>query len=190
MNIALFASGSGSNVKNIIDFFEHDLDVHVKLVISNKSDAGALQHARHSNIKTFVISNQELNNIFPVIDILKEFEIDLIVLAGFLLKIPSGLILSFKGEIINLHPSLLPKFGGKGMYGKNVHEAVLNAGESNTGITIHYVNEQYDKGEIIAQYSTEVSKNETIESLLLKIKKLEKDHFPATINEIVKQKKS
>ncbi len=190
MNIALFASGSGSNVKNIIEYFEHNKDVHVKLVISNKAEAGALQHASIANIKTQLFSYQELNKVSPIIDILNEFKIELIVLAGFLLKIPSALIRSYRGDIINLHPSLLPKYGGKGMYGNHVHQAVLNALESNTGITIHYVNEQYDEGKIIAQFSTTISKNETIDSLLIKIKKLEKDHFPPTIKKIIDQKKS
>jgi len=188
MNIALFASGSGSNVKNIIDYFDQDLEVNVRLVISNKSAAGALIHAENSGIKTKVFSYHEINSIFPIIEVFKEYDIELVVLAGFLLKIPAGLIKEFKGDIINLHPSLLPKYGGKGMYGNNVHKAVLEAGESHTGITIHYVNELYDEGEIIAQFRTAISDNETIETLLSKIKTLEKDHFPATINKIIKQK--
>ena len=188
MNIALFASGSGSNVKNIIDYFDQDLEVNVKLVISNKSAAGALIHAENSGIETKVFSYLEINSISPVIEIFNEYDIELVVLAGFLLKIPAELIKEFNGEIINLHPSLLPKYGGKGMYGNNVHKAVLEAGESHTGITIHYVNEQYDKGKIIAQFSTAISDNETTETLLGKIKTLEKDHFPATINKVIKQK--
>ena len=184
MNIALFASGTGSNVKNIINFFVQDNYVQVKLVLSNKENAGALQHARDAHIKTKVFTKSELQNTEQVVSTLKEHEIDLIVLAGFLLKIPAELIRDFSGDIINLHPSLLPKFGGKGMYGNKVHEAVLNSGEDKTGITIHYVNEYYDEGKIIAQFSTEISKNETIDTLLLKIKELEKRHFPATIKQI------
>ena len=188
MKIALFASGSGSNVKNIIEYFEKDQNVNIQLVISNKSNAGALQHAQNANIKTIVCSYQDLNNVDPVIEALNDHGIGLVVLAGFLLKIPEDLIRRFKGDIINLHPSLLPKFGGKGMYGNHVHNAVLEAGESYTGITIHYVNEHYDDGKIIDQFSTAISNNETIASLLVKIKQLEKAHFPATIKKVIELK--
>ncbi len=184
MNIALIASGTGSNVKNIIEFFKKDKLIHVKAVISNKDTAGALQHAKKANIKTHIINQQELEEVYGLLGFFKEQNIDLIVLAGFLLKIPEELIQNFQGKIINVHPSLLPKYGGKGMYGKRVHEAVLNSGENKTGITIHYVNENYDEGKIIAQYSTAISENETMETLLLKIKELEKKYFPATIKQI------
>lgn len=187
MNIALFASGSGSNVKNIIEYFSENQSVNVQLVVSNKPDAGALMHAKNAHINTRVFSHQELKNVDPVLESLNDSNIGMVILAGFLLKIPSDLISRFNGDIINVHPSLLPKFGGKGMYGNHVHKAVLAQGESETGITIHYVNEHYDEGKIIQQFSTSISEAETLDSLLLKIKALEKAHFPPTIEKAINE---
>jgi len=187
MNIALFASGSGSNVKNIIEYFSKNQSVNVQLVVSNKPDAGALMHAKNAYINTRVFSHQELKNVDPVLESLNDSNIGMVILAGFLLKIPSDLICRFNGDIINVHPSLLPKFGGKGMYGNHVHKAVLAQGESETGITIHYVNEHYDEGKIIQQFSTSISEAETLDSLLLKIKALEKAHFPPTIEKAINE---
>ena len=187
MNIALFASGSGSNVKNIIEYFSKNQSVNVQLVVSNKPDAGALMHAKNAHINTRVFSHQELKNVDPVLDSLNDSNIGMVILAGFLLKIPSDLISRFNGDIINVHPSLLPKFGGKGMYGNHVHKAVLAQGESETGITIHYVNEHYDEGKIIQQFSTSISEAETLDTLLLKIKALEKAHFPPTIEKAINE---
>ena len=187
MNIALFASGSGSNVKNIIEYFSKNQSVNVQLVVSNKPDAGALMHAKSAHINTRVFSHQELKNVDPVLDSLNDSNVGMVILAGFLLKIPSDLISRFNGDIINVHPSLLPKFGGKGMYGNHVHKAVLAQGESETGITIHYVNEHYDEGKIIQQFSTSISEAETLDSLLLKIKALEKAHFPPTIEKAINE---
>jgi len=187
MNIALFASGSGSNVKNIIEYFSKNQSVNVQLVVSNKPDAGALMHAKNAHINTRVFSHQELKNVDPVLESLNDSNIGMVILAGFLLKIPSDLISRFNGDIINVHPSLLPKFGGKGMYGNHVHKAVLAQGESETGITIHYVNEHYDEGKIIQQFSTSISEAETLDSLLLKIKALEKAHFPPTIEKAINE---
>ena len=185
MNIALFASGSVSNVKNIIEYFSKNQSVNVQLVVSNKPDAGALMHAKNAHINTRVFSHQELKNVDPVLESLNDSNIGMVILAGFLLKIPSDLISRFNGDIINVHPSLLPKFGGKGMYGNHVHKAVLTQGESETGITIHYVNEHYDEGKIIQQFSTSISEAETLDTLLLKIKALEKAHFPPTIEKAI-----
>ena len=187
MNIALFASGSGSNVKNIIEYYSKNQSVNVQLVVSNKPDAGALIHAKNAHINTRVFSHQELKNVDPVLESLNDSNIGMVILAGFLLKIPSDLISRFNGDIINVHPSLLPKFGGKGMYGNHVHKAVLAQGESETGITIHYVNEHYDEGKIIQQFSTSISEAETLDSLLLKIKALEKAHFPPTIEKAINE---
>lgn len=187
MNIALFASGSGSNVKNIIEYFSKNQSVNVQLVVSNKPDAGALMHAKNAHINTRVFSHQELKNVDPVLESLNDSNIGMVILAGFLLKIPSDLISRFNGDIINVHPSLLPKFGGKGMYGNHVHKAVLTQGESETGITIHYVNEHYDEGKIIQQFSTSISEAETLDTLLLKIKALEKAHFPPTIEKAINE---
>ena len=187
MNIALFASGSGSNVKNIIEYCSKNQSVNVQLVVSNKPDAGALMHAKNAHINTRVFSHQELKNVDPVLESLNDSNIGMVILAGFLLKIPSDLISRFNGDIINVHPSLLPKFGGKGMYGNHVHKAVLAQGESETGITIHYVNEHYDEGKIIQQFSTSISEAETLDTLLLKIKALEKAHFPPTIEKAINE---
>ncbi len=185
MNIALFASGTGSNVKNIIDFFKKNKTINIVLVVSNNSSAGALIHAKNNNIHQLVIEKESLSDTKNVLEKLRKKNIQLVVLAGFLLKIPEKFITNYKGKIINLHPSLLPKFGGKGMYGNNVHKAVLESNETKTGITIHYVNKNYDEGTIIKQYETKLSKKETIESIALKIKNLEKLYFPVTIEELI-----
>ena len=186
MNLALFASGTGSNVKNIIDYFKKNKAINIVLVVSNNSSAGAFIHAKNNDIEQLLIDKNSLNDSFKVINLLQKRNIQLIVLAGFLIKLPEKLILNFKGTIINLHPSLLPKFGGKGMYGNNVHKAVLEAKETKTGITIHYVNEHYDKGAIIKQFETQISTNDTIEAVASKIKELEKLYFPITIEKLIK----
>lgn len=184
MRIALFASGTGNNVKNIINYFSSNDNVKITSVFSNRENAGALDHARSAKIPTRVFTSLELREVGPVLDQVLKDEVDLIVLAGFLLKIPEELILKFSGKIINLHPSLLPKYGGKGMYGNNVHKAVLAAKEKKTGITIHYVNEQYDKGKIIDQFETTLSDKDNLEDVLLKIKDLERKYFPSTIEKL------
>jgi len=181
MKIALFASGTGSNVKNIIKHFEKNKNVEIAGVFSNKANAGALLHAIEAEIPTYVFSNQDLNDIDQLLKSIENLDIDLIVLAGFLLKIPKLFISKFEGKIINLHPSLLPKFGGKGMYGVHVHRAVLAANELETGITIHYVNENYDEGAVIKQFKTELTQADNLESIQEKIKLLEKTYFPITI---------
>ena len=187
MNIALFASGTGSNVKNIIDYFKKNKKINIVLVVSNNSSSGALVHAKNNDIDQLVVNKSKLNESLNVIDLLHARDIELVVLAGFLLKFPKKIIENFKGDIINLHPSLLPKFGGKGMFGNNVHEAVLSSKESKTGITIHFVNEYYDQGAIIDQYEVPLSNSDTIESVVLKIKELELLHFPSTIEKLLKR---
>jgi len=184
MKIALFASGTGSNVRNIIKHFEKNKNVEIASVFSNKANAGALLHAIEAGIPTYVFSNQELTDVDSVYKIIEKQELDLIVLAGFLLKIPKLFISKFEGKIINLHPSLLPKFGGKGMYGTHVHRAVLAANELETGITIHYVNENYDKGAIIKQFKIDLTESDNLEAVQEKIKWLEKTYFPITIEEL------
>ena len=181
MKIALFASGTGSNVSNIIKHFEKNKNVEIAGVFSNKANAGALLHAIEAEIPTYVFSNQELNDVNQLFKSIENHDLDLIVLAGFLLKIPKLFISKFEGKIINLHPSLLPKFGGKGMYGVHVHRAVLAANELETGITIHYVNENYDEGAVIKQFKTELTQADNLESIQEKIKLLEKTYFPITI---------
>ena len=184
MKIALFASGTGSNVKNIIKHFEKNKNVEIAGVFSNKANAGALLHAIEAEIPTYVFNNQELNDVNQLFKSIENHDLDLIVLAGFLLKIPKLFISKFEGKIINLHPSLLPKFGGKGMYGAHVHRAVLAANELETGITIHYVNENYDEGAIIKQFKTTLTESDNLESVQEKIKLLEKTYFPITIEEL------
>ncbi|MDG2344388.1 MAG: phosphoribosylglycinamide formyltransferase [Flavobacteriales bacterium] len=185
MNLALFASGTGSNVKNIIDFFKKNETINIVLVVSNNSSAGALIHAKNNDIEQLAIDKAILNESIPICETLHELEVELVVLAGFLLKIPEKFISNFKGKIINLHPSLLPKFGGKGMYGNNVHKAVLGAKEKKTGITIHFVNENYDEGAIIDQFETALSNKDDLDTIVEKIKKLEKLYFPPTIERLI-----
>ena len=185
MNIAIFASGAGSNVKNIIEYFKNDSKVQIQCVWSNKTSAGALDHAKEAKIDTLIFNKQQIEDADNLITVLHKNNIELIVLAGFLLKIPPKFIKNFNGKIINVHPSLLPKYGGKGMYGNNVHNKVLKSGDKETGITIHYVNENYDEGKIISQFKTEINNNETIDSLLLKIKGLEKQHYPYVIKQTI-----
>jgi len=149
IRIAIFASGSGSNAQNITEYFSKNPNISISLILANKPDAYVLKRADNLNIPSFIFSNKELQNTEIVINKLKEFDIDFIVLAGFLLKIPSSLTTAFPNKIINIHPALLPKYGGKGMYGINVHNAVVENKEKESGITIHFVNENYDEGQII-----------------------------------------
>ncbi len=146
-NIAIFASGSGTNAENIIKYFANDEIVNIALIISNKKDAFVHERVKSYGIESVTFSKNDFETTDKVLDILKEREIDFIVLAGFLLKVPENLINAYPDGIINIHPALLPKYGGKGgMYGDNVHKAVVENGEKESGITIHYVNENYDEG--------------------------------------------
>lgn len=185
MNIAIFASGRGSNAEKIIRHFAKKQAVNVSLIISNKPNAGVLDIAHKANIETLVITKDEFNRKDGTVATLLRKEIDLIVLAGFLWLVPPILVDTFKGKIINIHPSLLPKFGGKGMYGEHVHQAVIEAREHESGITIHYVNEKFDEGEIIFQATCQVDPSDTPSSLAQKIHKLEHKHFPITIEKIL-----
>jgi len=185
MNIALFASGAGSNVNNIINYFKNDEIIKINIVLSNNHNSGALTFAKNNNIGTYVFNKDELCNTNSVLDIINKHNIDLIVLAGFLLKIPKQFIDNFKGKIINIHPSLLPKYGGKGMYGINIHNAVIKNKEKQSGITIHYVNENYDEGNIIFQTKCIVEDTDTALTLAKKIHKLEHKYFPEIINNII-----
>lgn len=172
--ILIFASGNGTNTQNIINYFR-DSDVIVSKIICNYSGAKVLDIAQNENIESIIVSKDQLDTD-GVLNLLKQLEPDLIVLAGFLLKIPKSITDTFK--IVNLHPSLLPKFGGKGMYGMNVHNAVIESFEEETGITIHWVNENYDDGNIIKQYKCNVSALDTPETLSDKIKELELNYPP------------
>ena len=178
--ILIFASGNGTNTQNIINYFR-DSDVIVSKIICNYSDAKVLDIAQNENIGSIIISKDQLYGD-EVLSLLKQLEPDLIVLAGFLLKIPKSITDIF--EIVNLHPSLLPKFGGKGMYGMNVHKAVIESFEEESGITIHWVNENYDEGNIIKQYKCNVSDLDTPENLSEKIRELELN-YPSVIKSIL-----
>lgn len=183
--IAIFASGAGSNAEVIIRHFEFHHDAQVILLVSNNPNAGALNIASEHGVKTLVIAREEFFSDESIVEELKAEGIDLIVLAGFLWLIPAAIIHAFPNKIVNIHPALLPKFGGKGMYGNNVHQAVLNAGESESGITIHYVNEHFDEGAHVARFSCPVMPGDTIESLSQRIHALEHAHYAKTIESIL-----
>lgn len=182
--IILFASGNGSNVENIIKHFENNHHVEVAGVLTNKSTAFVIERAKKYNIPTFIFSKEDLNGKH-VEQILNQLQPDLIVLAGFLLKFPEHLVKLYPNKIVNVHPALLPKYGGKGMYGMFVHQAVLDNKEVETGITIHYVNEHYDEGAIIFQASTDVSLCQSAEEIAKKVHELEYEYFPKVIATLI-----
>jgi len=183
--IAIFASGGGTNAQNIVEHFSHIPDIEISLILSNNKKAQVLDRARKLNVTPVVFSRDDFYKSQRVLTILLENQIDLIVLAGFLLLIPDYLIDHFHGRIINIHPALLPKYGGKGMFGMKVHESVISSHDIESGITIHYVNEKYDEGEIIYQARCSVAQNETPESLAKKIHVLEYEHFPKVIEKLL-----
>ncbi|HVS97078.1 MAG TPA: phosphoribosylglycinamide formyltransferase [Puia sp.] len=184
--LAIFASGAGTNTARIIDHFRHHPSVRVSLIVSNKPDAGVLKIARDERLPALVIEKERFFRGDAYVDELQKHAIDLIVLAGFLWKIPAALIRAYPGKIVNIHPALLPKFGGKGMYGRHVHEAVLAASEKETGITIHYVDEQYDHGAPIFQARVVVETDDTPETLAKKVHLLEYEHFPRIIEDVIR----
>jgi phosphoribosylglycinamide formyltransferase 1 len=183
--IAVFASGTGSNTARIIDRFRHHPYIRVALIVCNKPGAGVLDIAAREGIPALLIEKEPFFRGDAYVPLLREKKIDFIVLAGFLWKIPQALIQAFPGKIINIHPALLPKFGGKGMYGRFVHEAVIAAAERETGITIHYVDEQYDHGQPIFQARVIVEKDDTPDTLAQKVHFLEHEHFPRVIEEVI-----
>ena len=185
-NIAIFASGEGTNTENLFNYFNNDKRVKIKLVVTNLDTAGVVARAEKYKKNVQIISKTALNEYTAqIIEFLQTEKIDIIILAGFLLKIPEAFIKAFPNKIINIHPALLPKYGGKGMFGMNVHNAVIQNKESESGITIHYVNEEYDKGEIILQATCEINEDDTPETLALKIRKLEFENFPKAIEMII-----
>ncbi len=179
--IAIFASGKGSNAKKIIQYFENHKNIHVKLIVCNKQGAGVLEIADRHQIPTLLLDKQGFYESKKYVEYIENQHITHIVLAGFLWKIPENLIQAYPGHIINIHPALLPKFGGKGMYGERVHQSVIDSGEKESGITIHQVDEEYDHGKTIFQTSLAVDENDTPASLAEKIHALEHQHFPAQI---------
>lgn len=185
MNIAIFASGTGTNAKKIIEYFENNTQVKVNLIVSNKATAPVLDIARENGIDTLVIDRHNFYKTQDILNFFNEYSIDFVVLAGFLLLIPSYLTKSFENKIVNIHPALLPKFGGKGMYGMNVHKAVHEAKEKETGITIHYVNENYDEGAIIFQAKCLIDTEDTPETISNKVRILEHEFFPKIIEQTI-----
>ena len=183
-NIVIFASGTGSNAENIIHYFKNNTSKSVVAVFSNNSNAKVLEKANNLNVHTVSFNKDELYGDF-VLSKLIELKADLIVLAGFLLKFPEHIIAAFPNKIINIHPALLPNYGGKGMYGKHVHQAVLDNKETETGITIHFVNEQYDEGRIILQEKTSISDCTTSEEVATKVHELEHRFFPQVIDQLL-----
>jgi phosphoribosylglycinamide formyltransferase-1 len=183
--IALFASGQGSNALNIIQHFESHPSIDVQFVLSNKQDAQVIEAANNRGVQTFCFSNAEVEDGGFMTQFCNEQAIDYIILAGFLRKIPQQLIQAFPARIINIHPALLPKFGGSGMYGKHVHMAVLANREVETGITIHYVDEAFDSGKKIAQFYCEVLPSDTVESVQQKVQKLEQNYFPMVLEKTI-----
>ena len=185
--VAIFASGAGSNAQKIIDHFRENKKAVIALIACNKPGAGVLDIARKEQIPVLLIEKERLYQGDAYISFLQEKQIDLIVLAGFLWKVPAALIQAFPGRIINIHPALLPEYGGKGMYGHFVHAAVVAAKEKKSGITIHFVDEHYDHGDIIFQATCPVSENDTPELLAAKVHELEHKHFPAVVEEVVEK---
>ena len=179
--IVIFASGKGTNTQNIIQYFRQGEVAEVVLVLSNKKDAKVLDLAKELNVKNLFFSKASLLSEDGVLQTLKELQPHLIVLAGFLWKFPEHILKEFPHKVINIHPALLPNYGGKGMYGKYVHEAVVANKEAVTGITIHYVNEQYDEGAVIFQKSVALSKEDNPETVAKKVQQLERVHFPQVI---------
>ena len=183
--IAILASGAGSNAANIIDYFKSGSVAQVVLVASNKPHAGVLKIAASNAIPTYILNNDNFKESDEFAHELKKLRVDFVVLAGFLWKVPAGFIQVFPNRVINIHPSLLPKYGGKGMYGHFVHEAVHAAGETESGITIHWVNEHYDEGAIIAQYRTNISKEDSAADIERKVRALEMEWFPRVLEEVL-----
>ena len=183
--IVIFATGSGTNAENLIRFFQGREDATVTQVLTNNPRAKVLERCKNLNISALSFNRIAFSKTNDVLNILKNSQPDIIVLAGFLWKFPEFILKEFSNKVINIHPALLPKFGGKGMYGMRVHEAVINNKDKETGITIHYVNEQYDEGAIIFQAKCDVLDNDTAEDVAKKIHALEMEHFPKVVENLL-----
>ncbi len=184
-NLALFASGSGTNVQNIVEYFKQSSLINIQCILSNRTDAYVLERAKKFNIQSLTFNREEFYHSSVITDFLNENNIDFIILAGFLWLLPESLIHQFPERIINIHPALLPKYGGKGMYGLKVHQAVIENKETESGITIHYVNEHYDEGNIIFQAKCRIDASDTPETLASKVHQLEYEHYPKVIEKLV-----
>lgn len=188
--IAIFASGSGSNAQKIMEHFKRNAEAEVVLILTNNPSAYVLQRADNFEIPSHIFTRHELYETDDVIRILKTLQVDLIVLAGFLWLVPPDLLQAFPNKIINLHPALLPKYGGKGMYGDHVHKAILAANEEESGITIHFASEQFDEGEIIHQSKFKIEPGDNLEMVKFKGQQLEHQYFPKVIENLLKKMKS
>lgn len=184
-NIAIFASGSGTNAENIIRYFQENDLIRVALVLSNRSDAYVLERAHRLQVPSEVFLKEDWGSGEQILALLHEYHIDFIVLAGFLVRVPERLLHAYPDKIINIHPALLPKFGGKGMYGDRVHEAVVAAGETESGITIHYINEHYDEGDTIFQAKCPVLPDDSAIDVAQKVHSLEYKHYPLIIERTI-----
>ena len=184
--IAIFASGNGTNCENIIRYFQAKGDAEIAFVLSNRADAYALVRARRLGVKTVVMTRDTFNDESAVMELMRREHVGFIVLAGFLLLVPPFLIDAFDHRMVNIHPALLPKYGGKGMYGRHVHEAVKAAGESETGMTVHWVTREYDSGAIIAQYKTAISPTDTVDDIAAKEHDLEMKYLVHPTNRVIK----
>ncbi|MBO5550170.1 MAG: phosphoribosylglycinamide formyltransferase [Prevotella sp.] len=187
INIAIFVSGSGTNCENLIKYFADSERVNCALVVSNKADAYGLVRATNLGVPTAVAPKPELNDPKVMMPLLQQYDIQFIVLAGFLPLVPNFLIEAFPRRIINIHPALLPKYGGKGMWGHHVHEAVKAAGERETGMTVHFVTPVCDSGEIIAQYRTALSPDDSVDDIAEKEHVLEMEHFPKVVEQVINE---
>ena len=185
--IAIFASGSGSNAQKLMEHFKRSNEIEISLVLTNNAEAYVLQRADNFEIPSHIFDKHEFYKTDAVIDLLKNLDIDFIVLAGFLWLVPQNLIQAYPGRIVNIHPAILPKFGGKGMYGDHVHNAVIAAGEPEGGITIHYVDENYDEGEYIYQARYKIDKSDNLEMVKFKGQQLEHLHYPRIVETLVKK---
>jgi len=185
--IAIFASGSGSNAQKIMEHFKYSQEAEVSLVLTNNPDAYVLQRADNFEVPSHLFDRHDFFETNDIVELLQRMQIDLIVLAGFLWLVPENLLKAYPNKIINIHPALLPQYGGKGMYGDRVHKAVLANNESESGITIHFVNEHFDEGEIIYQARFKIEKGDTLEVIKFKGQQLEHQHFPKVVENILKK---
>ncbi|WP_456438835.1 phosphoribosylglycinamide formyltransferase [Psychroserpens sp.] len=185
--IVIFASGSGTNAENLIKFFHNRENASVIQILTNNPHAKVLDRAKKLKVSALSFNKIALTETDHVLDILKSIKPDLIILAGFLWKFPENILAEFPNKVINIHPALLPKYGGKGMYGMHVHEAIVNNKEQETGITIHYVNEQYDEGVIIFQATCKVNALDSAQDIADKIHELEMEHFPKVVEKLLNE---
>ena len=184
-NIAIFASGNGTNAENIAEYFSKNEKIKVALIVSNRANAGVHERARRLGIPSLTLPKADFIAGEPVLQVLQEYRIDFVVLAGFMCLVSEPLLRAFPNRIVNIHPALLPKFGGKGMFGHHVHEAVVAAGEKESGITIHYINEQYDEGQIVFQASCPLIPEDTPDTVAAKVHALEYRYYPQVIEQII-----